>query len=574
MKNIIVDGQLLQTSAWHRGMGKYTVQVLQELDKNAPADSSISVMFNANLAHDSERYETLKYLCPNIQQLHYDLPLAGGSKHKIDEYKSKLSAYIAADFDEGDNFFLETSLFLFDFFAEFPDNCHKLLLFYDLTPLIFWKDLGGYFPPELYMARFKQLLVADHIFAISETTRQDLLNIFGLDPETITNINGGFTKIAEKTRRPQAFTVPKTFTLLPTGDLPHKNNDVAVAGFEAYRLKHAKGAYLLVTSHFSEASKQRLQGLSDHIIFTDNVADEELGWLYEHAGSVLFASKYEGLGMPVLDAVANKKPVVTSNIPVFKEMSDHAFYYFDTADPGSLAKALAATSDKKSFESKLKHYAAVMEKYAWSSTAQDVRKAIDDTNSLIKDQFAESTGQKRRIAVACLHPGIADQIGRLAEVLYQGFSEKGAVDYYFDANGTHYRDMDRPTFLDFFDCGVYDIAQLNIDAYRQYDAVVYLLDDKALPSRVAQRAFVLPGIVVAQDMPDKTGVGMEFANAIKDTNHMVSLKTAGSFEDRQRLLGQIQTGIEKILAAPNPQQVALRGRGSNRSIIKKLEQYI
>ncbi|MGH7238533.1 MAG: glycosyltransferase, partial [Candidatus Saccharimonadales bacterium] len=326
-KNLIIDGQILQTDAWYRGMGKYTLRVIQGLDKETPDNLQVYVLFNTSIRSHAERFKIIKFLCPGVKQIHLSLPLAKGNDDEAKDYKSKLSSYIKEELKDGANFYLVTSLFFFDFLAEFPENCRKMLLFYDLTPLLFWRDLGGYFPPKLYMSRFQKLYEAERIFCISDTTRKDLLNTFGLDPGSIVNINGGFTKIAETTQKPISFHVPKKYILFPTGDLPHKNNEIAIKGFEQYCQETGEKTPLLITSHFKEESKKHLSYVSDKIIFTDNVLDEELEWLYENAESVLFASKYEGLGMPVLDAVANSKPIVASDIPVFKEMTSAAFYF-------------------------------------------------------------------------------------------------------------------------------------------------------------------------------------------------------------------------------------------------------
>src|SRR5690606_28149825 len=108
----------------------------------------------------------------------------------------------------------------FDFFAQFPHECHKMLMMYDITPLMFWQDLGAYFLPHLYMKRFEQIYEADLILSISETVRRDVLETFGLDPEKVVNIDGGFSKKSTAVK-PKGFKIPPHYGLLPTGDLPH-----------------------------------------------------------------------------------------------------------------------------------------------------------------------------------------------------------------------------------------------------------------------------------------------------------------------------------------------------------------
>jgi len=501
MRSLIIDGQILQTDAWHRGMGKYILQVLDELNRNYSSKVNIALLLNDRLSMDQSRVETLHYLFPDIQIVHCDLPITDKDTKEKDSkhYKKLLDDRIDQLFPNTEKFFLLTSLFLFDFFAEFPTNCHKLLMFYDLTPLLFWKDLGGYFPEELYMKRFSKLYEADHIFSISETTRSDLLKVFGVDPVSVTNINGGFTKIAEVTNQPKGFSVPSKFVLFPTGNLPHKNNILTIKAFNQYCLKNGENIKLLVTSYFSDDTRQHLQSLSDNIIFTGNVSDNELEWLYENAEAVIFSSKYEGLGMPNLDAVANKKPIIASDIPVFKEMSKHAFYYFDPDDSDDLEHQLEEALSGSKFSSKLTHYEGILQRYTWTRTTKQLHDFIEKADS--KD-FTITTSEpshrkKSKIAVCSIHPGIKNQIGQLSEQLYSSLKDNFNVDYFFDSNGLSFRELDRPTFLVQMNCRAFDINELNLTTYAKYDAVVYLVDNFALPSRLAQRAVVLPGIVIS-----------------------------------------------------------------------------
>jgi hypothetical protein len=422
------------------------------------------------------------------------------------------------------------------------------------------------------MPRFQRLLEAEHIFSISETTRQDLLKTFGLPSLKVTNINGGFTKSAESAQKPTNFIVPSKFILFPTGDLPHKNNEIAVKGFEKYYANSDKTTPLLITSKFQEKSKEELLSFSKNIIFTENVSDEELEWLYENAQAVLFASKYEGLGMPVLDAASSHKPIITSRIPVFEEMSRGAFYYFGPTDSDELATAVLKALTHEKFSVKLSQYPAIMAKYTWLKTCKAI---INYTQSLSADGpvISKSQGQtlKPRIAVVCLHPGISGQIGRAAESTHFSFSEKFEVDYYLDANGYHYREMERPTFLDFLDCTVLDICKLTLQTYKKYDRIIYFIDKAVLPSRVAQRACVLPGLVLF----DFTGAKLDkqqemLKKLILDNQYAAYSLNRHSYLAYQELMCTLDKEIVKTRKNPNSAENIIRKGGFNSSTIRRL----
>lgn len=573
--NLIIDGQLLQTSAWYRGMGKYTLQVMRGLSEIAKKDLHISVILNGNLNLDADRLATIKALCPNISQILIELPIPVKSdeSERAEEYKKQLESLIETNFSNGDNYYLMTSLFTFDYFAEFPENCHKSLLFYDLTPFLFWKDLGGYFPPELYFARFQSILAADNIFSISETTRKDVISCLGIDPNKITNINGGFTKVSELSNKPKTFNVPNNYVLFPTGDLPHKNNDLAVEGFEKYCKISKEDIKLLITSSFSDVSKLQLQTISNNIIFTDNVSDEELEWLYENSQAVLFASNYEGLGMPILDAVANNKPIIASKISVFKEMSTRAFYFFDPKNSNSLSLSIKEALNHNTFNLRAEYYRPILDKYTWSNTCESMVRVLNNTNASSATETGKEIASKPRIAVACLHPGIAQQAGRIAESLHLSLSKMFEIDYFFDANGYHYTEMERPTFLDFVTSAkTFDITKLSLYTYVDYRCILYLLDNTSIPSRVAQKAVVLPGIAVCS-FESNINENKDFQELIVQ-NQIKNHQLAGStYKEHEALSKKISSEVEQMRENPNIKSEYIRRGGTKQKITRKLLNY-
>lgn len=558
VKQVVIDGQILQTGAWHRGMGKYTLQVLKEMSHYAALNRDkvvFYVLLNNNLGIDKTRSELITFLCPEVQLIHASLPVPSDKSTSYEDYVQALDEQLSEALTHDTYEFFMTSLFFFDFYAEFPTAAHKSLLFYDLTPMLFWKDLGGYFPPELYMGRFRQVLEAQTIYAISDTTKNDVVHTFGLDATTVVNINGGFSKIADKAIKPKHMAVPASYVLMPTGDLPHKNNDVAIRGFERFVQQSGKQTKLLITSHFSDLSKQMLQAASSNILFTDNVSDEELEWLYVHADAVMFASKYEGLGIPILDAVANDKPVITSRIPVFEEMSREAFYYFDPESVSELALQLQDALAGKQFAQKQKGYPDIMRRYSWHETFRSIWNVMETDH----DTHRVTASTKPKIAIVSLHPGIAQQAGRQAEMMHAKLKEHYEIDYYFDANGYYYREMERPTFLDFIANKTADISHLTLRAYKHYDALVYIVDDAVFPSRLMQRAIVLPGLMVDGGL-SKTQLASPEYKLMEDVQ--LYIKPVG--------IDSVRSSIDETIRKHQQYRDAVKTFSSKRSIIKAL----
>lgn len=499
-KILILDGQVFQTSAWDRGMGKYMLQVVKQLSEQAD-NTRLVLIFNDRIETNSARFETIKYLGPNFEQIFADLPYAKNKRTTANQYKKALNLFLANEFELSRVTYVITTLFSFDVFAEYPEGAQKALIFYDLIPLMNWKDLGGYFPPHLYMSRFERIYESDIVYCISETTRQDVLNTFCIDPKKAVNINGGFTEHHLEAVKPTAFEVPKKYILFPTGNLPHKNNKVVFRAMKKVIADH-KDVYLLVTSAFGDEAKEKLLAIcKKNVIFTQNVTDEELQYLYKNASMVLFASKYEGLGLPVLDAVFHEKPIVASSISVFKEMSDDAFFYFDMNDDSQAAQAICRALDKKNFKAKVAHYPGILSKYDWKKVGKAIIKGLNGTREVT---IGAPERKRERIAIVSLNPGVQGTIGRLSERLYGRLIDGAEVSYFFDSCGLNHKDLERPTFLDYLDdTEVYDLKRLSMREYKKFDKVFYLVDSKSLNFMMMEYIVSLPGGIIYDQSIDK-----------------------------------------------------------------------
>jgi glycosyltransferase involved in cell wall biosynthesis len=82
------------------------------------------------------------------------------------------------------------------------------------------------------------------------------------------------------------------------------------------------------------------QGLEERVHFTDYIPDEELPGLYNLAEVFAFPSRYEGFGLPPLEAMACGVPVVSSNAASLPEVIGDAGLLVPPDDPDALAAAL------------------------------------------------------------------------------------------------------------------------------------------------------------------------------------------------------------------------------------------
>jgi len=84
-----------------------------------------------------------------------------------------------------------------------------------------------------------------------------------------------------------------------------------------------------------------------------NLSDAELDFLYSNASALVFASKAEGFGLPIVEAMTRGLPIICSDIPIFRELADGYAQFVDIADDNGLVEAIETFLDKTPFDQRL-----------------------------------------------------------------------------------------------------------------------------------------------------------------------------------------------------------------------------
>lgn len=195
------------------------------------------------------------------------------------------------------------------------------------------------FPPALvrYLNRVvpSSIYRASHILADSKTTKDDLVSIWSVPPQKITVLYSGVSQAFRPvTGKERIKKVRKKYSLgdwpfvISVGTLqPRKNYELLIRAFKPVaeksplRLLIAGGKGWLFEQMLAEVEAQ---GLGNRVIFLGFVDDSDLPALYSEATLFLFASLYEGFGLPLLEAMACGVPVITSNASSLPEVAGDA----------------------------------------------------------------------------------------------------------------------------------------------------------------------------------------------------------------------------------------------------------
>ncbi|WP_442755272.1 glycosyltransferase family 4 protein [Methylocystis sp. JAN1] len=131
---------------------------------------------------------------------------------------------------------------------------------------------------------------------------------------------------------------------------PRKGHRVALDAFDALWKQGVDARFVIVGRRgwFEEATVAAIRGHAEcgrRLFWFDDVDDGELSYLYDRARALVLPSYAEGFGLPIVEAATRGRPVICSDIPVFREVGRDGVLYFRTNDPAALAAAIRAFLD-------------------------------------------------------------------------------------------------------------------------------------------------------------------------------------------------------------------------------------
>ncbi len=120
-----------------------------------------------------------------------------------------------------------------------------------------------------------------------------------------------------------------------------------------------------------------------NIIYTDYVDDAQLRWLFEHCATYVFPSLMEGFGLPGLEAMASKAPVVSSNATCLPEIYGNSAYYFDPTNVAEMTAAIRDVITNKEIRDRLiKEGSKTVKKYSWHDMS---KQTLDVYNQVLNN---------------------------------------------------------------------------------------------------------------------------------------------------------------------------------------------
>lgn len=169
------------------------------------------------------------------------------------------------------------------------------------------------------------------IVVISEATKQQFLKHVCCDPKKVVVLHNPVSHLFVPV--PKAV-FPERPTLLVVGTSEHKNIPRMVEAARGLPVRW------VVVGHISPAQRHVLEQSSAEYVNLVNLGQSELVEQYVNSDVVMFASTYEGFGLPIVEAQAVGRPVLTSNVWSMPEVAGDGACIVDPFDVSSIRSGL------------------------------------------------------------------------------------------------------------------------------------------------------------------------------------------------------------------------------------------
>ena len=197
---------------------------------------------------------------------------------------------------------------------------------------------------------------SDKIIAVSEQTKQDIMKFLNIKEDKIEVIYQGCNAIFQKTIPEKEqdhicrkYNLPNRF-ILSVGSIEERKNLLLI--LKSFRkLKNEK---LVVIGNGGNYKEKCINYINKHllenrVIFLNNLTTHEIASIYQKSKIMVYPSIFEGFGIPILESLFSKTPVITSKEGCFKEAGGKHSTYIDPSSTEELIHAIERINKEEDY---------------------------------------------------------------------------------------------------------------------------------------------------------------------------------------------------------------------------------
>jgi glycosyltransferase involved in cell wall biosynthesis len=257
------------------------------------------------------------------------------------------------------------------------EACPSLLYLYDMTPEALHWDLES----PMWRDKHRAIAKASGFACLSENTAADLHRLY---PQTIERIcrmalpgvDASFQPASPAEIRDfrTAYDLPEEYFIFLGHRDHYKNADLV---FDALsQMDEAPRPGLMLVGGRPELEPGFVEKARRTMVRIASLSDDELRTAYSGAAALLYVSRYEGFGLPILEAMACGCPVITCRNSSLPEAAGDAAIYVGEDDPPALCEAMRRVREPAVRDDLVARGLEHCRRFTWSRTAAEVETAI------------------------------------------------------------------------------------------------------------------------------------------------------------------------------------------------------
>jgi glycosyltransferase involved in cell wall biosynthesis len=258
-----------------------------------------------------------------------------------------------------------------------PISTPSVFMAYDMIPEV----LGADFSEPMWQEKHRAIEHAQAYIGISQNTLDDLVRCFpdaATKPKTVAHcgVEPIFTPARESEieRFKHKYGIQKPYFILSAPGTGYKNAQLFFRAFA--QLPTRLGFELVCTGNMGwldENLRAMVPGNTIHTLYLD---DAELRLAFSGAIALVYPSRYEGFGLPVLEALACGCPIITSPIASLPEVAGEAAIYVNPDDEATMIAALCEVQNPRVRQSLRLAGLQQAQQFSWEKMAQTVEQAL------------------------------------------------------------------------------------------------------------------------------------------------------------------------------------------------------
>lgn len=202
------------------------------------------------------------------------------------------------------------------------------------------------------------------VVTATATTKRDVVKTFDIDPRKVAVIyrDSSLKPAAADTDAEREtlakFAIDGPFAFFPSMTYPHKNHLSLLRALSSLR-KNGTTIQLICSGRTVASHQPKIEtlieelGIRDQIRFVGSLEERELVALYRTARLLVFPSLFEGLGLPLLEAMQFGLPIAAANVSCIPEVVGNAALLFDPLDPENMAGVMSQIWDNEALRNQL-----------------------------------------------------------------------------------------------------------------------------------------------------------------------------------------------------------------------------